>query len=94
MKYLGYWSVQFVQFFFLCFSSTTINRQTSYDSDILHQDYLIRPGLPMNHTRFADSVTLWVVHLSERTETGGPITTSDQTVRVVYAAIAGSCNMF
>ena len=34
----------------------------------------------MNHTRFADWVTIWVVHLPERTEKAGPC----------IAAIAGS----
>ena len=52
-------------------SFVTINRQTSYDSGIFRQDYGIIRGLPMNHTRFADWVTMWVVHLPERTETGG-----------------------
>ena len=28
---------------------------------IIRQDYVIIQGLPMNHTRFADWVTIWVV---------------------------------
>ena len=50
----------------------TSNRQTSVDSGILRQDHEIIRGLPMNHTRFADRVTILVVHLPERTETGVP----------------------
>ena len=30
----------------------TINRQTSFDSGILRQDYGLIRGLPMNHSRF------------------------------------------
>ena len=41
-----------------------INRQTSYESGILHQDYGHIQGLPMNCIRLAD--------LPIRTETGGP----------------------
>ena len=53
-------------------SMVTIKRQTSYDSGILPSRLRksLR-GLPMNHTRFADWVTTWVVHLPEWTETGG-----------------------
>ena len=65
-------------------SLVTINRQTSYYSGILYQNYGIIRGLPMNHTRFADWVTIWLVHLPER---AGLITTSDQTERAVH-----SCN--
>ena len=39
-------------------SLVTINRQTSYDSDILCQGYEIIRGFPMNHTRFADWITI------------------------------------
>ena len=42
----------------------------SHDSSILSQDYGIIQGVPMNHMRFADWVTIWVVHLPEWTETG------------------------
>ena len=45
----------------------TINRQTSYDSGILCQDYGIIWGLPMDHMRFANRVTIWVVHLPKQT---------------------------
>ena len=48
----------------------TIIWQISYYSSILCQDYGIIQGLPMNHMRFADWVTIWVVHLPEWTETG------------------------
>ena len=41
----SYWSVDF----FLCYSLDTINRQTSYDSDILHQDYRIIRGFIAHH---------------------------------------------
>ena len=41
-------------------SLVTINRQNPYDSDILHQDF----GIIW--------VTIWVIHLPERIETGGP----------------------
>ena len=69
-------------------SLVTIKRQTSYGVGILRQDYGIirgfigkpgkapdygiKRGLPMNHTRFADWVTIWVAHLPERTETNWP----------------------
>ena len=53
-------------------SLVTTNLQTSYDCGILRQDYGIKRGLPMKHKRFADWVTIWVAHLPERTETGGP----------------------
>ena len=43
-------------------SLVTINRQTSYGSGILRQDYGSIHGLPINCTRFADWVTIWVVH--------------------------------
>ena len=45
-----------------------------YDSGILHQDFGIKRdlNLSMNHMRFADLVTIWVVHLLEWTEIGGP----------------------
>ena len=33
------------------------------------QDYGVLRGLPMNHTRFGDWVTIWVVYLPEWTET-------------------------
>ena len=49
----------------------TISRQTSYDSDILHQDYGIIRGLSKDHTGFADWDSLWAVPLSKRTKTGG-----------------------
>ena len=51
-------------------SLVTVSQQTSYDSGILRQDDRIIPCLPMYHFRFADCVG--VVHLSERTKTGGP----------------------
>ena len=41
----------------------TINRQTLHDSSILRQDFGIVRGLTMDHTRFVDWVTIWVVHL-------------------------------
>ena len=69
------------------FSLVTINRQTSYDSGILRQDYGIIRGLPMNDTRVADWYTIWVVHSQERMKWAGLITTPDQTVRAVH-----SCN--
>ena len=53
-------------------SLVTINLQTLYESGILRQDYGFIRNLPMDHTRFADWVTIWVVHLLKRTEMGGP----------------------
>ena len=53
-------------------SLVTINRQTSYDSGILRQDNRIIRGLPMNYTKFVDWVTIWVVHLLERTKPEWP----------------------
>ena len=44
-------------------SLVTINQQTSYDFGILRQDDRIVKCLPMNQMRFADYVTIWVVHL-------------------------------
>ena len=52
------WPVQFVVQVFLWFSLVTIDRQTSYASGILHQYHGIIRGLPMDHTRFADWVTI------------------------------------
>ena len=43
-------------------SFVTINRQTLYD--------WCPSSRLRNHTRFADWVTMWVVHLPERIETG------------------------
>ena len=43
----------------------TISRQTAYDSGILRQDYGIIRGLPIGSP-------IWVVHLPEQTEAGGP----------------------
>ena len=40
-------------------SLVTINRQISYDSGILRQDYGIIQGLPMNNMRFADCGTIY-----------------------------------
>ena len=62
-------------------SLVTISRQTSYNSGILCQDYEIVRGMPMDHTRFAYWVTIWIVHLT------GLIAASDQTVRAIL-----SCN--
>ena len=53
-------------------SLVTINRQTSYDSGINCQDNGIIRGLSINNTRLADLITIWIVHLLERTETGWP----------------------
>ena len=62
----------------------TINRLTSDDSSFLRRirrgfigHYQFKPRMTpvsfvKNHTRFADWVTIWVVHLPERTETGWP----------------------
>ena len=44
-------------------SLVTINQQTSYDFGILRQDDRIVKCLPMNQMRFADYVTISVVHL-------------------------------
>ena len=52
-----------------------------YDSGILHQAYGIIRRLPMNLTRFADLVIIWVVHFLERM---GLIIASDQTMRAVH----------
>ena len=52
-----------------CVLLVTINQQTLYDSGILRQDYGIIPGLPMDHTRFADWVKNWVVYLLKQTKT-------------------------
>ena len=90
-----YWSVQFFLLFIghtqsagLSFVKTTesykvslvnIKRQTSlwlrYSSSRLR-----------NHMRFVDWVTIWIIHILERTKTG-LIAASDQTVRAVH-----SCN--
>ena len=43
-------------------SLVTINQQTSFDFGILRQDDRIVKCLPMNQMRFADYVTIWVVH--------------------------------
>ena len=82
--YIGKPSITLLNFIMIA-ESYEINRQTSYDSGILRPEYRIIQGLPMNHTRFADWVTNWVVHLPERTETGGLITASEQTVKVVHS---------
>ena len=50
----------------------TINRQNSYGCGILRQNYGIIRGMPMDCTRFADWVTILVVNLLERTDTGRP----------------------
>ena len=63
-------------------SLATINQQTLYNSGILHQAYGIIGRLPMNLTRFADLVIIWVVHFLERM---GLITASDQTMLAVVA---------
>ena len=70
-------------------SLATINPQTLYDSGILRKDNGVMRGLPMNHTRFAYWVTICVVHLPERTETGGHNYCIGPTVRPFLAAIAG-----
>ena len=44
----NHWSAQFVQFL-LCFSLVTINRQASYDSGILPEDYGIIRGYIGHH---------------------------------------------
>lgn len=44
----SFWSEQFSSVF-LCFSMTTINRQTLNDSGVLRQDYEIIRGLPIDH---------------------------------------------
>ena len=48
------------------------NHMSVYDSGILHQDYRIIQGMLMNHTRFSDWVTFWVVHLLEQIQMGRP----------------------
>ena len=54
-------------------SLVSISWQTLYGSGILHQDNRIIRDLPMDHTRFADWVSIWVVHLiQEQTKVGGP----------------------
>ena len=53
-------------------SLVTTNLQTSFESRIRSQDYASIQGLLMNNITFADWVTLWVVHLLERTETDWP----------------------
>ena len=53
-------------------SLVTINQQTIYNSGILRQDYRIIQDLAMHYMRFADWVTIWVVHLPEWTETDEP----------------------
>ena len=45
----------------------------------------------MNHTRFADWVTIWVVHLLEQTERGGP---NYQTVLSVHSCSSWFCLTF
>ena len=65
----------------------TVNRETLYDSGILCQDYGVIQGLPMDHTRFADRITIWVVHLPKQTKGAGLITALDQTVQAMQ-----SCN--
>ena len=57
----------------------TISRQTSYDSVIFSQDFG-DTSKQWNHTKFADWVTIWLVHLPERTE-ASLITASDQNNR-------------
>ena len=57
---------------------------------IRRQDYGIIRGLPMNRTRFADLVTMWVVHLPEWTETGGlQLPHRTRLYGPYFAAIAG-----
>ena len=53
-------------------SLVTINRQTSYSSGILRQDFGIKRVLAMDHKRFADLGTFLVLQLPERAETIGP----------------------
>ena len=63
-------------------SLVSVNRQTSYNSGILRQDYGIIRGLPMNHTRFADKFIIWIVVYRNGPKRAGRalITASDQIV--------------
>ena len=47
----------------------------------------------MNHTKLADYITIWVVHLPERTETGGPNYSIGQDCGPCIAAIADFFNV-
>ena len=49
----------------------------------------------MNHTRFADWVTIWVLHFLERAETGGPnYCIGPDCGSLCIAAVAGSVAVF
>ena len=74
---------------FLYFSLEIINRQTTYDSGILRQDYGIIRALPMEHTVRClpiESLAEWYIYRNGL-KRAGLITASDRIVRAVY-----SCN--
>ena len=71
---------------FSLFLLVNTNRKTSFEPGILRQ------GLPLYHSKFADWIITWVVHLPELTETGGPFYRIGLDCGLCVAAIPGlSC---
>ena len=71
-------------------SLATIHRQTSYDSDILRQDYGFIRGLPMDHNRLADWVTIWIVNLPKQPKRAALLPHRTRLYRSGIAAIVDS----